>query len=217
MRPNGPLIRFSPVLRYRDVPAAVEWLCGTLGFEKHGIITAVDGTIVEARLMFGNDLILLLPARSPERWRGKSRTPAGAEMQSCYLVVDDVDLHYRNAKAAGVEILDLTEYDYGGRGYSCRDPEGYIWDFGTYDPWHPRSEARFRTTTDLMSLRDNVTPPIVIAAVVAAIIAALTAWWALAALPPRAPESGSIEASASLQRLVETGDSRVKEDGRAPR
>ncbi|HZF33304.1 MAG TPA: glyoxalase, partial [Candidatus Angelobacter sp.] len=27
--------------------------------------------------------------------------------------------------------------DYGGRGYSCRDPEGHLWNFGTYDPWAP--------------------------------------------------------------------------------
>ena len=25
--------------------------------------------------------------------------------------------------------------DYGGRGYSCLDPEGHLWNFGTYDPW----------------------------------------------------------------------------------
>jgi hypothetical protein len=25
--------------------------------------------------------------------------------------------------------------DYGGRGFSCRDLEGRLWNFGTYDPW----------------------------------------------------------------------------------
>ena len=25
--------------------------------------------------------------------------------------------------------------DYGGRGYGCRDLEGYVWSFGSYDPW----------------------------------------------------------------------------------
>jgi hypothetical protein len=24
---------------------------------------------------------------------------------------------------------------YGGRGYSCKDLEGHIWSFGTYNPW----------------------------------------------------------------------------------
>lgn len=25
--------------------------------------------------------------------------------------------------------------DYGGRGYSCRDPEVNLWNFGSYNPW----------------------------------------------------------------------------------
>jgi uncharacterized glyoxalase superfamily protein PhnB len=33
-------------------------------------------------------------------------------------------------------ILDIVDQDYGGRGYTCRDPEGYVWSFGTYDPWN---------------------------------------------------------------------------------
>jgi uncharacterized glyoxalase superfamily protein PhnB len=24
--------------------------------------------------------------------------------------------------------------DYGGRDYTCKDPEGHVWTFGTYDP-----------------------------------------------------------------------------------
>ena len=31
--------------------------------------------------------------------------------------------------------MPLKTEGYGGRGYSCRDPEGHIWNFGTYDPW----------------------------------------------------------------------------------
>jgi uncharacterized glyoxalase superfamily protein PhnB len=30
--------------------------------------------------------------------------------------------------------LDTTDEDYGGRGFTCRDLEGRIWSFGTYDP-----------------------------------------------------------------------------------
>jgi uncharacterized glyoxalase superfamily protein PhnB len=32
-------------------------------------------------------------------------------------------------------VLDIKTQDYGGRDYTCRDPEGHIWSFGTYDPW----------------------------------------------------------------------------------
>ena len=71
----------------------------------------------------------------------------GAETQSCYLVVEDADCHYSQARAAGADILlNVADDDHGGRGYSCRDPEGHTWSFGTYDPWQgqPVSQsARF--------------------------------------------------------------------------
>jgi uncharacterized glyoxalase superfamily protein PhnB len=64
---------------------------------------------------------------------------AGISTQSIYLVVADADAHHARAKAAGAEIvIDLVTQDYGGRDYTCRDPEGHIWTFGTYDPWAER-------------------------------------------------------------------------------
>ena len=71
----------------------------------------------------------------------------GAETQSCYIVVGDADAHYRKAKAAGAAILlDISDDDHGGRGYACRDPEGHIWSFGTYDPWQARALPRRQST-----------------------------------------------------------------------
>jgi uncharacterized glyoxalase superfamily protein PhnB len=64
------------------------------------------------------------------------RDLGGIGSQSPYIIVDDADAHYARAVAAGAEIvLDIVDEDYGGRGYSCRDPEGHLWNFGTYDPW----------------------------------------------------------------------------------
>ena len=38
--------------------------------------------------------------------------------------------------AAGAEIaIDIKDEEHGGRAYSCRDPEGHVWNFGSYDPW----------------------------------------------------------------------------------
>ncbi len=25
--------------------------------------------------------------------------------------------------------------DYGGKAFTCRDPEGHVWNIGEYDPW----------------------------------------------------------------------------------
>ena len=64
----------------------------------------------------------------------------GAETQSPYLIVSDIDAIYARAKRAGAKILmDLEEKDYGGKGFTCADPEGHIWHVGTYDPWDSQS------------------------------------------------------------------------------
>jgi uncharacterized glyoxalase superfamily protein PhnB len=50
--------------------------------------------------------------------------------------VSDADAIYATAKAAGAEmVMDLREMDYGGKAFTCRDPEGHRWSIGTYDPW----------------------------------------------------------------------------------
>ena len=52
------------------------------------------------------------------------------------MIVNDADAIYDRAKKAGAEILvDIKTESYGGRGFTCRDLEGHIWNFGTYDPW----------------------------------------------------------------------------------
>jgi len=51
-------------------------------------------------------------------------------------VVADCDGLYARAKAAGATIVgELREMDYGGKAFSCKDPEGHLWHFGGYDPW----------------------------------------------------------------------------------
>ena len=46
-----------------------------------------------------------------------------------------MDAHYQRAKAAGAEIVrELQDTSYGSREYAVRDPEGFLWSFGTYRP-----------------------------------------------------------------------------------
>ena len=60
---------------------------------------------------------------------------AGGVTMSTYVVVEDADAHFARAKAAGAQITrEPVTQDYGGRDYTCRDPEGHVWTFGTYDP-----------------------------------------------------------------------------------
>ncbi|MCG3159324.1 MAG: hypothetical protein JMDDDDMK_00310 [Acidobacteria bacterium] len=127
-----------PCLRYRNAPAAIEWLCQTFGFEKHLVVPNEDGTIAHAQLSFGNGMIMLGSVFDNEFGRLIKQPDeiGGAETQSAYLIVSDADSIYQRAKAAGAEIvMEIKDEDYGGRGFSCRDLEGHLWSIGTYDPW----------------------------------------------------------------------------------
>jgi uncharacterized glyoxalase superfamily protein PhnB len=58
------------------------------------------------------------------------------ETRSEYLVVPDADVVYKRVKESGAEIvLEIRDQSYGGRDFTCRDPEGRVWSVGTYDPW----------------------------------------------------------------------------------
>ena len=48
-----------PGMRYRDAPAAIEWLCRAFGFEKGLVVPGPDGTIAHAQLKFGNGMVML--------------------------------------------------------------------------------------------------------------------------------------------------------------
>ena len=127
-----------PCLRYRDAPAAIEWLCRAFGFEKHLVVPSEDGTIAHAQLSFGNGMVMLGSVLESEFGRLMKQPDeiGGAETQTAYVIVSDADAIYARAKAAGATIvMEIKDEDYGGRGFTCRDPEGHLWSFGTYDPW----------------------------------------------------------------------------------
>jgi uncharacterized glyoxalase superfamily protein PhnB len=141
--PRGTIV---PTLRYRDVPAAIDWLCKAFGLELQLTVDGEDGAVSYAELTFGSGMVMLGPVEGAPGGAMTQPDAGAAETQICYLFVPDVHAHYARAKAAGAEIiLDVDDEASGGRGYSCRDPEGHVWSFGTYDPEKrsaPRGEWR---------------------------------------------------------------------------
>ena len=130
--------RIVPALRYRDAPAAIKFLRDAFGFAEHLVVPGPNDTIVHAELTLGNGMIMLGSAHGGEYDRYMKAPDGGPQTQTVYVIVPDADAHYERAKAAGAEILmDIKTEDYGGRGYTCRDPQGHIWTFGSYDPWSP--------------------------------------------------------------------------------
>lgn len=126
-----------PCLTYQDAPAAIDFLCRAFGFQTKLVVPGDEGIIAHAELVLGNAMVML--GSPKESGYGKlMRLPrnAGGCTQSIYLVVADADAHHARAVAEGAEIvLPLVTQDYGGRDYTCRDAEGHVWTFGTYDPW----------------------------------------------------------------------------------
>jgi len=130
-----------PSLRYRDALAAIDWLCRAFGFKQH--LLHAEGNIVHhAQLTFGNGMIMLSSVDRNSPWStlfAQTDETGGRETQCCCIIVSDPDAHHARAMAAGAEIIDpLAAKDYGGKGYGCRDPEGHLWWFGDYDPWHDK-------------------------------------------------------------------------------
>lgn len=129
-----------PCLRYRDAPKAIEWLCAVFGFEQHLVVANDDGSIAHAQLILNGGMLMLGSVTNNENEYGQLiKQPDeinGLETQSPYLVVADTDAVHQRALAAGaVMVIDIKDEDYGGRGFSCRDLEGHLWNVGSYNPW----------------------------------------------------------------------------------
>ena len=130
-----------PCLRYHDAPAAIDFLCTAFGFERHAVHADPDdpATVRHAQLVREGQMIMLSSVGdSPYASAAPMLTvrDAGGCTMSSYIVVGDVDGHAARARDAGADIfMPPEDQDYGGRVYSCRDPEGNVWSFGSYDPW----------------------------------------------------------------------------------
>ena len=132
-----------PVLRYRDAPIAIEWLCATFGFNRHLVVPGNNGSVAHAQLGFGNGMVMLGSTENESPFGRLMKQPSetgGANTQSIYVVVTDADALYASAQQAGAKIAtEIRDEDYGGRAFACHDLEGHLWSFGTYDPFGQRS------------------------------------------------------------------------------
>ena len=100
---------------------------------------------MHAELTFGNGMIMLGSASNQSEYTKHTAMPnelGGRETRSVSLIVSNGDAVYAQAKAAGAEmVFELREMNYGGKAFTCRDPEGYLWHVGTYNPWSAGRKA----------------------------------------------------------------------------
>jgi uncharacterized glyoxalase superfamily protein PhnB len=124
--------------RYRNAVEMIEWLCSVLGFKRHAVHAGPNGTIAHAALTLGSGMIFVgsYSDSDSQRLLKQPDEIGGAETRHVYLLVPNADDVYARAKLSGASIvLEIKDQSYGGRGFTCRDPEGHLWNVGTYDPW----------------------------------------------------------------------------------
>ncbi len=118
-------------LRYKDAPAAIDFLKKAFGFEERAVYRSErDPSIIEhAELRWPEGGGVMLGSARPDSVIAELPPGVG----SAYVVTDRPDELFEQAKAAGANIIrGLTEQDYGSRDFTVRDPEGVYWNFGTY-------------------------------------------------------------------------------------
>lgn len=117
-----------PTLCYRDARAAIRFLVEAFGFVEAAVYGEGD-TVEHAQLNWPTGGGVMLG--SVREGSAIDELPAGTG--SLYIVVDNPDELYERAVAKGATITrEMREEDYGSRGFTCRDPEGVHWSFGTY-------------------------------------------------------------------------------------
>ena len=143
-----PPVAVIPVLVYPDVRAAVDWLTAAFGFTEHTRI----GENHRAQMSIGTDGALIVADV------GGQRQPPRADIATHEIKVrvDDVDVLFERARAAGATVLEPpTDREYGERECTVQDPAGHRWQFSqtlrdvapeefgcqTVAPWPRRPDA----------------------------------------------------------------------------
>jgi len=114
-----------PCITFRDAEASISFLERALGAERVAVYSDDAGRINHAEVRIGESVVMCGDERA-----GSKATPPGVSV--VYVVIPDADAAYERAKAAGAEVTEPVDQDYGSRDFSVRDPEGNLWAFGTY-------------------------------------------------------------------------------------
>jgi uncharacterized glyoxalase superfamily protein PhnB len=111
-----------PVLVYRDVRAAVDWLTEAFGFVERVRI----GDDHRSQMQVGQDGAVIVADV-----RGEQKPPRAGDVTHLIKVrVPDVDAQLERARSRGADVVqEPTEYEYGERECTVADPGGHRWQF----------------------------------------------------------------------------------------
>ena len=117
-----------PYLFYRDVGAALDFLCVAFGFKEEMRHETPSGG-VHGEASFQGQLVMMGQGGSGHSQALKPPSEAGAATMGVFIYLDDVDRHYEVARAAGAQIVHPPKDAPYGRNYWVNDPEGHPWFF----------------------------------------------------------------------------------------
>jgi uncharacterized glyoxalase superfamily protein PhnB len=127
-----------PMLSYEDGIAALEWLSNAFGFRETARLMWPDGRLSHGEMEAGDGLIMLASPtpdyQSPKRHRevcdqARKWSAVSWIIDGVLVHVDDLDAHFRRARAAGARTLSDIEEGPPGRRYRVEDIEGHRWFF----------------------------------------------------------------------------------------
>ena len=114
-----------PCIPFRDAHASIDWLERALGAERVAVYEDDEGRVSHAEIRIGENVLMCGDERA-----GSKATPAGVSV--VYVVVPDADAAYERARAAGADVTEPVDQDYGSRDITVTDPDGNRWSLGTY-------------------------------------------------------------------------------------
>jgi uncharacterized glyoxalase superfamily protein PhnB len=130
------------MLSYEDGIAALDWLRRAFGFRERVRLVTPDGTLSHGEMEAGAGLIMLASPtpeyRSPKHHRevceqARKWSAVPWIIDGVLVHVNDLDRHFKRAKAAGAPILSEIEEGPPGRRYRAEDVEGHRWFFFEMD------------------------------------------------------------------------------------
>ncbi len=127
-----------PMLAYENGPAAMDWLARAFGFRERARMLGEGGRLSHGEMQAGDGVIMLAtpsPHYQGPKHHREECDAARLWSEVPYIIdgvlvyVDDIDEHFRRAKAAGATVLSPVEEGQEGKRYRAEDVEGHRWMF----------------------------------------------------------------------------------------
>jgi PhnB protein len=121
----------TPYLAIKDAVKALEFYKKAFGATESFRLMMPDGRLGHAEILLG-DCVIMLSDEFPE-FGGKAPPTLGGSAVSIHLYVDDVDVFFNKALAAGAkERKPVMDQFYGDRSGQLEDPFGHLWWVATH-------------------------------------------------------------------------------------